>query len=135
MTDLAMKLAMSIAPEASSTYGAASAGMIAMLMQCLAEDYDRGAEMRLRDITELKSLFADADVDDTALQSDLDAFAPAEPESLRIAHLDTLHATALELLIRLHADAERRGDVDLDGRIWAFLERYAERHAYHVGGA
>ncbi len=57
LTDLAMKLAMSVAPETQSAYAASNAGMIAMLMQCLAQEFDRAAAVRTQDIDELTALF------------------------------------------------------------------------------
>ena len=37
LSDLAMKLALSIAPQTTSLYAAADTGMTAMLLQCLAQ--------------------------------------------------------------------------------------------------
>ena len=57
LTDLAMKLLFSITPETSSTYAASSVGMIAMLMQCFAQEFDRAAAVRIEDINEMTALF------------------------------------------------------------------------------
>ena len=53
LTDLALKLLFSVAPETQSTYAASSVGMIAMLMQCFAQEFDRAAAVRMQDIAEM----------------------------------------------------------------------------------
>lgn len=129
--DLAMKLAMSIAPETSSTYAAANTMLVSSLMQCLALDYDRAAEVRMQDIGELREIFGDAVLHAPAdVARRIRSFLSAEPKSLRISDIDALHAQGLEILIDLHAHAEDAGDTALDRRIWEFLERHADRHAF-----
>jgi len=133
LTDLAMKLMMSIAPETQSGYAASNAGMIAMLMTCLAQEFDRAAAVRTQDLDELAELFENLPplVDD-ALVANIGAFLRGSAQSLRIEHLNTRHAQAMELLIELHAWAERHRNEELDSAIWAFLARYADRHAFQV---
>jgi len=129
--DLAMKLAMSIAPETSSTFAAANTVLVSSLMQCLALDYDRAAEVRMQDIRDMRALFRDAASGaPREITNRMPAFLDAEPASLRISDIDALHAQGLELLIAVHEHAEASGDTALDHRIWEFLERHADRHAF-----
>lgn len=129
--DLAMKLAMSIAPETRSTYAAANTMLVSSLMQCLAQDYDRAVEVRMQDIRDLREIFADAAARAPAgIANRIPDFLAAEPKSLRITDIDALHAQGLEILIALHAHAEDAADAALDRRIWDFLERHADRHAF-----
>jgi hypothetical protein len=131
--DLAMKLLVSVAPETQTPYAASTAGMIAMLMQCLAQDFDRAAEVRTQDIDELIALFESLrDVPPETLTSRIKAFLQGSLTSLRIEHLNARHAQGMELLIELHAWAETHRAEELDREIWSFLVRHADRHAYQL---
>ena len=130
LADLAMKLAISIAPQTTSMYAAADAGLTAMLMQCLAQDYGRAAENRAVDIEEIKELFRS--VNDAGQHGDLASFIEGQPESLSLADLESFHAQGLNRLITLHNWAEASGTAELNDRIWAFLARYADRHAFEL---
>ena len=133
LSDLAMKLAMSVAPETQSAYAASNAGMIAMLMQCLAQDFDRAAAVRTQDLDELVALFESLrDVPPEPLANRIATFLRGSAESLRIEHLNARHAQGMELLIELHAWAEEVDADELDQEIWNFLIRHADRHAYQL---
>jgi len=133
LSDLAMKLAMSVAPETQSAYAASNAGMIAMLMQCLAQDFDRAAAVRTQDLDELVALFESLrDVPPEPLANRIATFLRGSAESLRIEHLNARHAQGMELLIELHAWAEDVDAGELDQEIWNFLIRHADRHAYQL---
>jgi len=128
-----MKLAMSVAPETQSAYAASNAGMIAMLMQCLAQDFDRAAAVRTQDLDELVALFESLrDVPPEPLANRIATFLRGSAESLRIEHLNARHAQGMELLIELHAWAEEVDADELDQEIWNFLIRHADRHAYQL---
>jgi hypothetical protein len=133
LTDLAMKLAISIAPDTQTSYAATNAGMIAMLMNCLAQEFDRAAAVRTQDLDEMTTLFTDPPATlDPALTADITEFLRGSIQSLRIEHLNARHGAAMELLIRLHAWSEQHHAVELDRAIWGFLTRHADRHAYQV---
>lgn len=135
LRDIAIKLAMSIAPETTTTYAAANAGMISMLLQCLAQDFDRAADTRMRDIAEMKTVFehALAAGPKSALASRLRAYLPQQPKSFTLTDLDLFHAEGQRMLIELHTWAEGAANDDLDREIWSFLERFADRHAFQLG--
>ena len=61
LTDLAVKLAMSIAPETTSSFAMANTGLISMLMLSLAQDSERAVANRMADIEEMKTLFRSND--------------------------------------------------------------------------
>jgi hypothetical protein len=133
LNDLAMKLIGSVAPQTQSVYAASNAGMIAMLLQCLAQEFDRAAAVRTQDIDELIALFESLrDVPPVNLTSRLGTFSHGSAESLRIEHLNVRHAQGMALLIELHAWAETHRAEELDREIWSFLTRHAERHAFQV---
>jgi hypothetical protein len=133
LSDLAMKLALSIAPETQSNYAAASTGMIAMLMNCLAQEFDRAAAVRTEDLDDLTVLFTGLPPAlDATLAAEIEAFLRGSAQSLRIEHLNARHARAMDLLIRLHIWAEQHDAAELDRAIWAFLARHVDRHAFQV---
>lgn len=133
LTDLAMKLLFAIAPETQSTYGATNVGLIAMLMQCLAQDFDRAAAVRIQDINELSALFESMrDVPPESLVNPIALFLRGSPESLRIEHLNARHAQGMQLLIELHAWSQTHRAEELDLEIWSFLIRHADRHAFQL---
>ena len=136
LRDIAIKLAMSVAPETTSAFAASNAGMISMLLQCLAQDFDRAAESRVRDIAEMKQLFerTHADVNDAALAARLRDYLARQPKSFTLTDLDALSAEGQNALIALQTWAEEKGVSALDAEIWAFLERFADRHAFQLGG-
>ena len=135
LRDLAMKLAISIAPETTSAFAMANTGMVVMLMQCLAQDYDRAAEVRSIDIAEMKTLLAQArESAPKELHAAIDEFIRGQAKSLRISDLDAFHAQGLELVIRLHEHVERRSDAAANRRIWTYLTQFADRHAFQLMG-
>jgi hypothetical protein len=107
--------------------------MIAMLMNCLAQEFDRAAAVRVQDLDELAALFTRLPATlDATLGADIGAFLRGAVQSLRIEHLNARHAQAMDLLIRLHTWAEQHHAAELDRAIWAFLARHADRHAFQV---
>jgi hypothetical protein len=133
LTDLALKLMLSIAPQTRSSYAASNTGMIGMLLQCLAQDFDRAAEVRSLDLTEMRALFTALPAGiDRSLAARIETFLAAHPKSLRITDLDAHHADATRLLIELHVWAETHGSAALDRGIWDYLARHADRHAYDM---
>ena len=124
---------MSIAPETQSSYAASNAGIMAVLMQCLAQDFDRAAAVRTEDLDELTKLFTDLPATlDSELAQSIATFLRGSAQSLRIEHLNARHSDGMELLILLHTWAEQHHAVELDRAIWGFLARHADRHAYQV---
>ncbi|NJN51945.1 MAG: hypothetical protein HC809_09390 [Gammaproteobacteria bacterium] len=133
LSDLAVKLLFSVAPETSSMFVATNTGMIATLMQCLAQELDQGVAVRLHDIEEMKAIFAGVApriADD--LGGSVATFRDRTPTSYRLGDVTAVHAEALELLIALHERAEAKNAAALDEEIWQFLERMAERHKFDV---
>ncbi len=127
LADLAMKLALSIAPETSSAYVMANAGMIALLLQALGQDSERAVANRLADIAEIKALFAAEGAPNT--NASRETFLNREPQSLHFSDVMTHHADGLNLLIELHAWAEANNP-KLDQLIWSFLLNHTERDKF-----
>lgn len=134
LADLAGKLATGIAPETTSGFAMANTGMIAMLLNALAQEAERAVASRMTDITEMKDLFetAAAGAPDPSQAQARQDFLARQPASLTLSDVEALHAEGLDLLISLHAWAED-ADADLNRRIWDFLLRHTERHRIDPG--
>jgi hypothetical protein len=125
LRDLALLLAMRLAPRIPDAYGAADAGMISMLLGALAYEAESGIERRLADAAGLRVIFqtaAHAPGHDAR-----QAFAASAPESYTQPVVSDWLDVGLELLIELHAWAELH-DPALDAQIWAYLSEHTERH-------
>jgi hypothetical protein len=135
LTDLALKLATSIAPETSSVYAQANTGMISALLLALAQDGERAAANRLDDIADMKRLFSiTAGLYPEATGADTRArFCASSPAGYRISELDAFHAEGMRALIELHAWSEHHAP-DVSGQIWDFLRTHTERNRFDVPG-
>ena len=129
LADLAAKLVTGIAPETTSRFAMASTGMIAMLLNALAQDAERAVATRMTDIEEMKRLFTSLELGpaDPVQAAARAAFCGREPMSLKLSDVEALHREGMRLLIGLHAWAEE-SDEALNLRIWDFLVRHTERH-------
>jgi len=137
---VAQRIAGSLIPDLGSEYGAADAGLITILLQAAAEEYQRGAQARIADLEAMRVLLAEGArrVEDPGLAERLAGEARRTEDSLRITDLNASHDRCKALLIELHATVEEaaRADApwacDLDLAIWRFYEAYADRHAFAV---
>lgn len=134
--------------EPHSVYAISDVSFIALLLNTLGQEYNKGAEVRVRDIEEMQQLFKDAvaKVADAALNQNLVANLSEQSGSLQIADLNRFHDRCSLLLIELHLYVEeqmftvkQQNPDAVDGvaaswaescnsDIWDFLERQAERH-------
>lgn len=125
LTDLAQKLALSVAPEIDSAYGAANVGMISMLLLALGQEAECAISNRLQDAEELRALFEAAG--ESQGQAARETFATSQPASMNLSDVTAWLDEGLALLIDLHAWAEDN-DSTLNSRIWDFLYHHTERH-------
>jgi len=120
--------------ESHSIYTMSDIGLMSMLLNALSQEYNRGAEVRVRDIEEMQQLFKDAaaKLGDTDLRQNLSAIVSEKPASLELAELNHFHDRCSLLLIELHTFVEERTSESWEDScnrdIWDFLERQAERH-------
>lgn len=137
---IAQRIATSLIPELGSEYGAADAGLISVLLQAAAEEYQRGAHARMADLEDMREILAEGArlLDDAALAERLADESRRTEGSLRIEDLNASHDRCKALLIELHAAVEEAGRAraawarDLDVAIWRFYEAYADRHAFNL---
>lgn len=124
----AARLMGEIAPAMTDSYGQSAASMLAVMMMLSAQEYDRAAEIRAADNTEMRALFADlaSSIFDAPLRGEVEAAAATVDTSLRISALDQNGYVLKRLLIRVQAHMEEHNSAG-DKRIWEFLRRMAGR--------
>ena len=130
----AQKIAMGIA-EHGAAFAQGTVGLLVGVLAMSAKEYDRGADIRFTENREIRALFAQLapDVPDSGLRRDLlDAAAQSDP-SLRISDLNEANYALRRLLTRLQIDAEERGALDAQKRIWAVLKALAQRRLVQLG--
>ncbi len=116
-------------PEMGAAYSQGSAAVTALLLRFAAQEFERGADIRARENTELRALFARIApaVQDVALRERLTAAAATHDASLSISALDAANAALKTLLIDAHAHLERIGADDAARRIWGALKTMGSR--------
>jgi hypothetical protein len=99
------------------------------MMTFAAQEYERGAEIRVAENADMRALFRDAtpQIDDAELKAMLSKAAATEDRSLKISMLNAENTELRWVLIRLQAHAEDKGLRDIERRIWDVLKASAER--------
>ncbi len=135
---LATRIAVDLIPKAADAYMAADLGMLASLLNMVAQDYDRAADVLLADTQDIEAIFAAAGplIEDDALRRRMAATMSARPEGMRVHQLAAQADAATRVLIDLHAhveSAEAAGcdwAASLNRTIWTFLDAHVARRRY-----
>jgi hypothetical protein len=116
------KVAMEMGPALPAGYGQGSAMLTGVLLLMVAQEFDRAADIRVKENRAMRSLFAHAaESVGGDLAKRLRAAADGRDGDLSVAVLDRVNGELKTLLIELHAQAERTGDVALERRILRLL--------------
>lgn len=128
------KLAMGIAEEGAQ-FAQGTVGLFASMLTLSAREYERGADIRFAENRDIRALFAELapSVENMALRRDLIDASLATDPSLRISDLNEGNYALRRLLTRLQIDAEERGALDAQKRIWAVLKALAQRRLVQLG--
>ena len=130
LTHIAMRLAMRIAPELTDNFNQADAGLLSGLLIAMAQDYERAADNRVRDIEAMREVFAAAPAAAPGADERA-AFTTRQPASYHLNDLNQLHAAGFNLLIDLHTWAELNDDA-LNLCIWRLLREHCERNKFEL---
>jgi hypothetical protein len=116
------KVAMEMGPALPAGYGQGSATLTGVLLLMVAQEFDRAADIRVKENRAMRTLFAHgAEGAGGDLAKRLRAAADGRDADLSVAVLDRVNGELKVLLIELHAQAERTGDVALERRILRLL--------------
>lgn len=126
-----------IGPEIRADYAQRSALVATLLLQCAAEEWERGAARRVEENAALRALFRDAlaAVGDAALRERLSAASEGRDDDLHLSALDRSNDVLRALLIELHAHVEEQeGEAAraAEAAIWREMLRSTERRALSV---
>ena len=132
------RLAGEIAPMLGTAFAQGQVGLIGFMLTLVANEYERGADLRANENRAMRTLFAEAarDVGDPALKPKLEAAAKSHDASLRISVLNRANWELRGLLIELQAFAETQtGDEarKLERTIWALLRNLADQRMVRLG--
>jgi hypothetical protein len=127
-------------PFLPNSYLQGSTSLIGIMMMFAAQEYERGAAIRVRESSDMRMLFKELLplVSDTELKAELDEAASAPEPSLLISALDRENARLRRLLIALHTYLEERDNAAArvgEKRIWDVLRASAERRLLNPPGA
>lgn len=127
-----MTLLTEILPNLGAEYSMGNAAVMGQSLAIIANEFERGAEIRFRENEEMRALFAEAArlIDDKALAARLAEAATGRDASLLISALDKMNGELKTLLIELHAFVEASKApwaAALDAKIWEHLVMAAER--------
>ena len=119
-------LLMDVAPNLTPGYATGSVGLMGLMLFMGAEEYERGAAVRVADNQDMRELFAEAAgrVEDMSLKQRLGEAAESMDESLNISALEESNARLKALLIDLQSHVEQASGAtaaELEDRIWAVL--------------
>lgn len=128
------RIAMGIGNEGAA-FAAGTIGLIGMMLNLAAKEYDRGADIRFAENNDIRAAFAELapGVGDAGLRGELEAAAAAKDESLRISVLNENNYALRRLLTRLQIHAEEHGAAAAQKRIWAVLKAMAARRLVTLG--
>lgn len=129
---MAAQLMLEMAPALEPRYRQASLFASAVLLQAVAEEYDRAAARRVEENREIRRLFREAlpVVEAGDLRGRLDKAAAGGDPGLRVADLERANAELRGLLIELHAHVEELDTPParrVEEQIWRELAASTER--------
>lgn len=122
-----------ILPALESSHFQGATYLISILLDFAAQEYERGAEVRVRDNDGMRMLFAEAagKVNDPEMIEKLIAAAGTRESSLRISELDRVNDLMKELFIQLQTLIEDMPGAwarDFEGRMLGHLVDRANWH-------
>src|SRR5277367_3353368 len=102
------QLMSAIAPLLPNSFAVGSASLLGIMMTFAAQEYERGADIRVAENSDMRALFRDvaAQVDHAELKAMLSAAAATQDRSLKISMLNAENTELRRVLIRLQAHAE-----------------------------
>lgn len=119
------RIAMEMGPALPPGYGQGSATMTAVLLLMVAQEFNRAADIRVRENAAMRALFADAGVGG-ALGARLLEASGSRDGDVNVATLDRANGGLKTMLIELHEGAEKSGDLGLERRILELMRGWAD---------
>jgi hypothetical protein len=130
----AQRLAQGVGADGAA-FAQGTIGLIGVVLSMSANEYDRGADIRVAENADLRALFGElgGTVRAAGLRKKLEDAARSKESSLRISALNEANYTLRRLLTELQIDAEDRHDHAAQTRIWSVLRAMADRRVVPLG--
>ena len=118
-----------LAPQLPAGFAQGSASLLGIMMMLMAQEYDRAAEIRVRENDDMRALFreAAAKIADKDLKAMVTRAGETRDASLKISALNAENTELRRVLIRLQVHAEEKGLGDIERRTWDVLKASADR--------
>jgi hypothetical protein len=115
-----------------SAFAQGQIGLIGFMLTLVANEYERGADLRVNENWAMRAFFAEAaySVSDPTLKLKLETAAKTDDASFRISVLNQANWELRRLLIELHAHIEAQQADEartLERKIWAMLRHLADQ--------
>lgn len=131
---LSQRILSHLVPNLATTYAMSDGAMTALLLQMLVAEVESGIERRLEDIEAMRAIFREA-MDGLAvpqLPTDISTAVEQLPASMTLNDVNAVHDALTRVLIDLHArvdvDGSSPDQININRRIWSYLDESAERH-------
>jgi hypothetical protein len=124
-----------ILPNLSAEYSMGNAAVMCQSLSVIADEFERGAEIRFRENEEMRALFAEAAkiVTDKGLAARLLDASTGRDASLLISALDRSNAALASLLIELQVALEGMTGASVhafESKVWDYLVTAADRRKF-----
>jgi hypothetical protein len=134
----AAHVALRTGPALGSGYEQSTMMVLAAMLICMREEFDRAAARRVEENRELRRIFGAAVgvVEEPTLRAALERAAGRGDESLAVPDLEESNATLRALLIDLHVYVERNPSSEtrqIEEEIWRELVASTERRRLSLG--
>lgn len=118
-----------VVPLLPTGYAQGTASLIAFMLMFAAQEYERGADIRATENSEMRALFGSLapQVRDVNLKAGLESAAATSDSSLKISALDASNYELRRLLIALHIHMEQQKNEVAEKQIWRVLRAMADR--------
>lgn len=118
-----------LGPQLPAGFAQGSASLLGIMMMLMAQEYDRAAEIRVRENDDMRALFREttAKIADADLKAMVARAGETRDASLKISALNAENTELRRVLIRLQAHAEEKGLAHIERRIWDVLKAMADR--------
>jgi hypothetical protein len=133
------RLAMELGPMLTTSFSQGQLSLTGFMLTLVANEYERGAELRVSENADLRSLFSEIApaVQDGALRKKLEAAASSKDPSLKISDLDKANWELRRLMIEAQAQLEAlKTDAAraADRKVWSALRDLAGKRMVKLGG-
>ncbi|MDX1580828.1 MAG: hypothetical protein R3360_04300 [Alphaproteobacteria bacterium] len=113
---------------AKDDYEGNTQALMGLIMLLTAQEYDRAADIRVKENERMRALFADLAprLEDASLKTRVEEAAALEDEKFTITALNRTGHRLKDVLIDLHSHIEQQGAdwaKEADARIWSLMEQ------------